>query len=208
MSDDLVSRFDFGAYEYDLQKEITKASRLSDEAVVLITALTITVVLPSASIILYLGYQFYTQSDKPPCQMCWVDKGLSTYYVISPTSNPCSHLGLLEKLTLCLYILYISINNTSKADHVIHGQPLNEGLVVKYIMFLFIVTYQPFWRSPLSPGLSSQHPPQSPVVLRCPSHSSHVSRVPQFWHRFCDEYMITWIFATWVASHMECNIPV
>ena len=70
MSDDLVSRFDFGAYEYDLQKEITKASRLSDEAVVLITALTITVVLPSASIILYLGYQFYTQSDKPPCQMC------------------------------------------------------------------------------------------------------------------------------------------
>ena len=74
MSDDLVSRFGVGAYEYDdypyLQKEITKASRLSDEAVVLITALTITVVLPSASIILYLGYQFYTQADKPPCQMC------------------------------------------------------------------------------------------------------------------------------------------
>ena len=73
MSDDLVSRFG-PAYVYDdltdLQKEITKASRLSDEAVVLITALTVTVVLPSASIILYLGYQFYTQADKPPCQMC------------------------------------------------------------------------------------------------------------------------------------------
>ena len=73
MSDDLVSRFG-DAYEYDdypdLQKEITEAPKLSDEAVVLIIALTITVVLPSASIILYLGYQFYTQGDKTPCQMC------------------------------------------------------------------------------------------------------------------------------------------
>ena len=30
-------------------------------------------------------------------------------------------------------------------------------------------TYRPFWRSPFSAGLSSQHPPQCPVVLRCPS---------------------------------------
>ena len=66
MSDDLVSRFG-DAYEYD---EITEAPKLSDEAVVLIIALTITVVLPSASIILYLGYQFCTQGDKTPCQMC------------------------------------------------------------------------------------------------------------------------------------------
>ena len=48
MSDDLISRFG-DAYEYD---EITEAPKLSDEAVVLIIALTITVVLPSASIIL------------------------------------------------------------------------------------------------------------------------------------------------------------
>ena len=64
MSDDLVSRFG------DAYEEITEAAKLSEEAVVLITALTITVVLPSASIILYLGYQFYTQGDKTPCQMC------------------------------------------------------------------------------------------------------------------------------------------
>ena len=69
MSDDLVSRGGFGD-DPDLQKEITEAPKLSEEAVVLITALTITVVLPSASIILYLGYQFYTRADKTPCQMC------------------------------------------------------------------------------------------------------------------------------------------
>ena len=67
MSDDLVSRGGFGdAYEYDDYPD----PKLSEEAVVLITALTITVVLPSASIILYLGYQFYTRADKTPCQMC------------------------------------------------------------------------------------------------------------------------------------------
>ena len=62
----LISRS--GLYP-DLQEEITEAPKLSDEAVVLIIALTITVVLPSASIILYLGYQFYTRADKTPCQM-------------------------------------------------------------------------------------------------------------------------------------------